>query len=38
VAPHDATFGSRFAVIADPTGGTVGVVEYLNNANPSNRP
>jgi len=38
VAPHDAAFGSRFAVIADPTGGTVGVVEYLNNANPSNRP
>jgi predicted enzyme related to lactoylglutathione lyase len=38
VAPHDAVFGSRFALIADPTGGTVGVVEYLNNANPANRP
>lgn len=38
VAPHDAAFGSRFAVIADPTGGTVGVVEYVNNANPVNRP
>jgi predicted enzyme related to lactoylglutathione lyase len=38
VAPHDATLGSRFAVIADPTGGTVGVVEYVNNTNPVNRP
>lgn len=38
VAPHDSVLGSRFAVIADPTGGTVGVVEYSNNANPVNRP
>jgi len=38
IAPHDAAFGSRFALIADPTGGTVGVVEYVNNANPVNRP
>jgi predicted enzyme related to lactoylglutathione lyase len=38
VAPHAAAFGSRFAMIADPTGGTVGVVEYENNANPVNRP
>ncbi|HXB02077.1 MAG TPA: VOC family protein [Opitutaceae bacterium] len=38
VAPHDAAFGSRFAMIADPTGGIVGVVEYENNANPVNRP
>jgi predicted enzyme related to lactoylglutathione lyase len=38
VAPHDAAFGSRFALIADPTGGAVGVVEYENNANPVNRP
>jgi predicted enzyme related to lactoylglutathione lyase len=37
-APHDAAFGSRFAIIADPTGGTVGVVEYVNDANPVNRP
>ena len=37
VAPHEAAFGSRFAVISDPTGGTVGVVEYLTNANPANR-
>ena len=38
VAPHEASLGSRFALIADPTGGTVGVVEYANNANPVNRP
>jgi predicted enzyme related to lactoylglutathione lyase len=38
VAPHDAAFGSRFAMIADPTGGTVGLVEYENNANPVNHP
>ncbi len=38
VPPHDAAFGSRFAVIADPTGGTVGVVQYIDNANPANRP
>jgi len=38
VAPHDAAFGSRFAVIADPTGGTVGLVQYIDNANPANRP
>jgi predicted enzyme related to lactoylglutathione lyase len=38
VAAHDAALGSRFAVIADPTGGIVGVVEYVNNANPANRP
>jgi len=38
VAPHEAALGSRSAIIADPTGGTVGVVEYINNANPVNRP
>ncbi len=38
IAPHDAAFGSRFALVADPTGGTVGMVEYVNNANPVNRP
>jgi hypothetical protein len=38
VAPHDAAFGSRFAMIEDPTGGTVGLVEYENNANPVNHP
>jgi hypothetical protein len=38
IAPHDAAYGSRFALITDPTGGTVGVVEYVNNSNPANRP
>jgi predicted enzyme related to lactoylglutathione lyase len=38
VAPHGAAFGSRFAMMADPTGGTVGLVEYENDANPVNRP
>lgn len=38
VPPHDAAFGSRFAVIADPTGGTVGIVQYTDNANPATRP
>jgi predicted enzyme related to lactoylglutathione lyase len=38
VAPHDSAFGSRFAMIADPTGGIVGLVEYENDANPVNRP
>jgi len=35
---HPAAFGSRFALIADPTGGTVGVVEVVANANPVNSP
>ena len=26
------------AIIADSTGGTVGLVEYVDNANPANRP
>ena len=38
VAPRAAAFESRFAIIADPTGGTVGLVEYVDNANPANRP
>ncbi len=38
VAPHEAALGSRFAIIADPTGGSVGVVEYVNHANPINQP
>ena len=32
VAPRDAAYGSRFAIIADSTGGTVGLVEYVDNA------
>jgi predicted enzyme related to lactoylglutathione lyase len=35
VAPHPAEYGSRFAIIADPTGGTIGLVQYADNANPS---
>jgi predicted enzyme related to lactoylglutathione lyase len=36
VAPHSVEFGSRFAIILDPTGGTVGLVQYIDNANPAN--
>lgn len=36
VAPHSVEFGSRFSIIMDSTGGTVGLVEYLENANPAN--
>ncbi len=38
VAPHPVEFGSRFAVILDPTGGTVGLVEYSDGSNPANTP
>jgi predicted enzyme related to lactoylglutathione lyase len=38
VAPHALEFGSRFAIILDPTGGTLGLVQYADNANPANRP
>jgi predicted enzyme related to lactoylglutathione lyase len=38
VAPHTVEFGSRFAIILDSTGGTIGLVEYLENANPANNP
>jgi predicted enzyme related to lactoylglutathione lyase len=37
VTPHEAVLGSRFAVVTDPTGGSVGVIEYVNNLNPANR-
>jgi predicted enzyme related to lactoylglutathione lyase len=36
--PHTAEFGSRFAIILDPTGGTVGLVEYIESANPAKNP
>ncbi|HXN36280.1 MAG TPA: VOC family protein, partial [Opitutaceae bacterium] len=36
VAPHSTEFGSRFAIILDSTGGTVGLVQYMDNANPAN--
>jgi predicted enzyme related to lactoylglutathione lyase len=38
VAPRAAAYESRFALIADSTGGTIGLVEYVDNANPANRP
>jgi len=38
LAPRAAALGSRFAVISDPTGGTVGLVQYVDNSNPANRP
>lgn len=33
-----AAYESRFAIIADSTGGSVGLVEYVDNANPAKRP
>lgn len=38
VHPRAAAYESRFAIIADSTGGTVGLVEYVDNANPAKRP
>jgi uncharacterized protein len=38
VSPRAAAYESRFAIIADSTGGTVGLVEYVDNTNPANRP
>jgi predicted enzyme related to lactoylglutathione lyase len=38
VAPRSIAYESRFAIIADPTGGTLGLVEYVDNANPATRP
>jgi predicted enzyme related to lactoylglutathione lyase len=38
LAPHPAAYESRFAIIADPTGGAVGLVEYVDNANPATAP
>lgn len=35
VAPHSAEYGSRFAIILDSTGGTVGLVQYVDDANPA---
>jgi predicted enzyme related to lactoylglutathione lyase len=35
LAPRAASLGSRFAVISDPTGGTVGLVQYVDNSNPA---
>jgi len=38
VPPRPAAYESRFAIIADSTGGSVGLVEYVDNANPAKRP
>lgn len=38
VSPRPVAYGSRFAIIADSTGGTLGLVEYVDNANPTNHP
>jgi predicted enzyme related to lactoylglutathione lyase len=38
VEPRPARYESRFAIIADSTGGTIGLVEYVDNANPATRP
>jgi len=38
LAPHSVEFGSRFAIILDSTGGTLGLVEYIDTANPANSP
>ena len=38
VPAHGAEFGSRFAIIQDPTGGIVGLVQFVDNANPADRP
>jgi hypothetical protein len=38
VSPHAVEYGSRFAIVSDPTGGSIGLVEYLENANPAKSP
>jgi predicted enzyme related to lactoylglutathione lyase len=38
VAPRPVEYGSRFAIILDSTGGTIGLVEYEEGANPANNP
>jgi predicted enzyme related to lactoylglutathione lyase len=37
VAPRAAAYDSRFAIVADSTGGSIGLVEYVNNTNPADR-
>jgi predicted enzyme related to lactoylglutathione lyase len=36
--PHSVEFGSRFAIIQDSTGGTIGLVQYIDTANPAKNP
>lgn len=38
VAPRTVAYESRFAIVADSTGGVIGLVEYVDNANPATRP
>jgi predicted enzyme related to lactoylglutathione lyase len=38
VTPHAVEYGSRFAIVSDPTGGAIGLVQYLDNANPAKSP
>ena len=38
LVPRPVAYESRFAIIADSTGGTVGLVEYVDNANPAKTP
>lgn len=38
LAPRKAAYETRFAIIADSTGGAIGLVEYVDNDNPANRP
>ncbi|HEY1849333.1 MAG TPA: VOC family protein [Opitutaceae bacterium] len=39
VAPRSAEYGSRFAIIADPTGGEIGLVQYVDSdTNPAKSP
>ena len=38
LTPRPVAYESRFAIIADSTGGSVGLVEYVDHANPADRP
>ncbi len=38
LAPRAVAYESRFAIVGDPTGGSIGLVEYADHANPANRP
>jgi len=38
LAPRPAAYETRFAIITDPTGGTIGLVEYVNNAKSATAP
>lgn len=38
LAPRPAAYETRFAIITDPTGGTIGLVEYVDNSNPAAAP